>query len=220
MLPNLRFLICGVLFCFLLFAVTGAGVMLPDARTRVGEMPEIGRPMMQQSMMDAPAQAQFYMMTAARRSDELERLREQATSAPTQGEPNLPKPDAVAQPASPEGNTGEAVEVSVQVPGAESGRDDLPSERQVDALAPAESIEPLPIIGRIPLPPRRPALFNGLQRRVRALHARHRTMQLHDTAGQGVVPGQGVIPDQGMTTSQTAPAASGGLEAARRHPLP
>jgi hypothetical protein len=219
MLPNLRFLICGVLFCFLLFAVTGAGVMLPDARTRVGEMPEIGRPMMQQSMMDAPAQAQFYMMTAARRTDELERLREQATSGPAKPEQDLPKPDVVAQPAPPEGNVGEEAEASLQVPGLESVRDD--SERQVAALAPApaESLEPLPILGRIPLPPRRPALFNGLQRRVRMLHARHRIMQLHDTAGQAVVPGQGVIPDQGTATNQT-PTATSGLNAVRRYPPP
>jgi hypothetical protein len=80
MLPDLRFLICGVLFCFLLFAVTGAGVRLPDARTRVGETPEIGRPMMQRSIAETPAPARFYMMAAARRTDELERLREQPAS--------------------------------------------------------------------------------------------------------------------------------------------
>jgi hypothetical protein len=91
MLPNLKFLVCGILFCVLLFAAAGAGVMLPDSRTRIGEMPEIGRPMMQRSMADVPAQAQVYMMTAARRSDELEQLREPAAATPP--EPDLLKPD-------------------------------------------------------------------------------------------------------------------------------
>jgi hypothetical protein len=79
MLPNLKFLFCGVVFGLLLFAVTGAGVMLPDSRTRVGEMPEIGRPMMQQAVAEEPAPAQFYTMTLARRSEELERLRGHAS---------------------------------------------------------------------------------------------------------------------------------------------
>src|SRR5260370_39029877 len=95
MLPNLKFLVCGILFCVLLFAAAGAGVMLPDSRTHIGEMPEIGRPMMQRSMADVPAQAQVYMMTVARRSDELERLREPAAveTAPAQQEPDFAKSD-------------------------------------------------------------------------------------------------------------------------------
>jgi hypothetical protein len=95
MLPNLKFLVCGILFCVLLFAVTGAGVMLPDSRTHIGEMPEIGRPMMQRSMADVPAQAQVYMATAARRNDELERLRAPsgAGHAAAQLEPDVAKPD-------------------------------------------------------------------------------------------------------------------------------
>jgi hypothetical protein len=213
MLPNLRFLICGVLFCFLLFAVTGAGVMLPDARTHVGEMPEIGRPMMQQSMMDASAQAQFYMMTAARRTNELERLREQVASAAAQPEPELPKLEAVANPVPSEGKVGEDAEASIQVPGVESARDDAPPDPQVAALAPApaESSEPVPILGRIPLPPRRPALFNGLRHHARMLRSRHRTTQLRDSASQGG------LPDPGVAATQTAPAA-GSPDAARRYP--
>jgi hypothetical protein len=204
MLPNLRFLICGILFCFLLFAVTGAGVMLPDTRTRVGETPEIGRPMMQQSMMDASTQAQFYMMMATRRINELERLREQAASATAQPEPDLPKLEAMANPVLSEGKTGQDAEASVQVPSVESARDDVPPDPKVAALAPAPvgSSEPVPILGRIPLPPRRPALFNGLRHRVRMLRPRHRPSQLRDTAGQGG------IPDPGVAATQAAPAAN------------
>jgi hypothetical protein len=94
MLPNLKFLVCGILFCVLLFAVTGAGVMLPDSRTHIGEMPEVGRPMMQRSMAEVPDRAQAYMTTAARRSEELERLRELVpVEEPAQPEPDLPNPD-------------------------------------------------------------------------------------------------------------------------------
>jgi hypothetical protein len=95
MLPNLKFLVGGILFCILLFAVAGAGVMAPDSRTRIGEMPEIGRPMMQRSMADLPVQAQVNTMTAARRSDEREWLSEAAPveAAPAQPEPEQPEPD-------------------------------------------------------------------------------------------------------------------------------
>jgi hypothetical protein len=97
MLPNLKFVVCGILFCVLLFAAAGTGVILPDSRTRIGEMPEVGRPMMQRSMADVPAQAQVYMMTATRRSDELERLRDPAAAetAATQPDPDLPRPDTL-----------------------------------------------------------------------------------------------------------------------------
>ena len=156
MLPNLKFLICGILFCVLLFVVTGAGVMLPDSRTHIGEMPEIGRPMMQRSMADVPAQAQVYVMTA-RRNDELEWLREPAPAQtepdstkadqPNPGQPNpgSPKPDLVAtvtpdgpQTANPaataNGAAGEDGAMSVPVPPAaaappaEARSDDQPNE--------------------------------------------------------------------------------------------
>src|SRR5262250_1363029 len=104
MLPNLKILVCAAVFAPLLFAVTGAGVLLPDSYTRVGEMPEIGRPMMQRMIVDEPAQAQFYVMTVARRSEELERLRELAALdvvpdvAPGQSEPNVLKRAVIENP--------------------------------------------------------------------------------------------------------------------------
>jgi hypothetical protein len=106
MLPNLKILICGVVFGPLLFAVTGAGVLLPDSNTRVGEMPEIGRPMMQRMIAEEPAQAQFRIMTVARRGEELERLRERSAVevapvfAPAQLEPDLLEPAVVENPVS------------------------------------------------------------------------------------------------------------------------
>jgi hypothetical protein len=162
MLPDLRFLICGVLLCFLLFAVTGAGVRLPDARTRIGEMPEIGRPMMQRSMAEAPAQAQLYMMTVARRTDELERLREQAeqevAAAPARTDPEpdaeLPRPAVVANPAPdgaapavevPDSMVAEDVEAPVRVPPGDIARDDRPDEPAGPKIA---ALTPTPAEGQ------------------------------------------------------------------------
>ena len=45
MLPNFKIVIGGILIFVLLFAVTGAGVVAPQIYTRVGAMPEIGRPL-------------------------------------------------------------------------------------------------------------------------------------------------------------------------------
>ena len=73
MLPNFKIVIGGIVIFVLLFAVTGAGVLTPEVYTRVGAMPEIGRPMMQHVMADESAQ----FPATARRADEL-RLRELA----------------------------------------------------------------------------------------------------------------------------------------------
>jgi hypothetical protein len=96
MLPDLRFLICGVLFCFLLFAVTGAGVMLPDARTRIGETPGVSRPMMQRSIVEAPAPAPFDIATVPHRAGGSEQPRDlagQRAEAAALPEPDPPKAD-------------------------------------------------------------------------------------------------------------------------------
>ncbi len=74
MLPNFRIVICAVMLTVLLFAVTGTGVVMPETYTRIGEMPEIGRPMMQRMITDEPAQAQFFALTLARRTEEIGRL--------------------------------------------------------------------------------------------------------------------------------------------------
>jgi len=73
MLPNFKSVIGGVLFFVLLFAVTGAGVVTPRTYTRIGAMPEIGRPLMQRVIADESA----LLSTSLRRGDEL-RLHELA----------------------------------------------------------------------------------------------------------------------------------------------
>jgi hypothetical protein len=66
MLPNFKIVIGGVLIFVLLFAVTGAGIVTPQTYTRIGAMPEIGRPLMQRVIADESAQ----LSTALRRGDE------------------------------------------------------------------------------------------------------------------------------------------------------
>jgi hypothetical protein len=141
MLPNLSFLTCGILFCLVLFVLAGTGAMLPDARTRIGEMPEIGRPMMQQSIAEAPAPIQFYRVVVVRPGDEPERPRDVAVAGtvrpdfdppaadpanPGLSQPDRPKPDQagpdqtrpdVVADALP-GLPGDNVEVPAQVPAA------------------------------------------------------------------------------------------------------
>jgi hypothetical protein len=104
MLPNLKIVICAVMFAVIAFAVTGAGVHLPETYTRIGEMPEIGRPMMQRMITDEPGQAQFHILTLTRRGEELDRLRERAalevvpTFAPANPEPAVLKPAVIEIP--------------------------------------------------------------------------------------------------------------------------
>jgi hypothetical protein len=209
MLPNLAFMICGILFCLLLFAVTGAGIMLPDSRTRIGEMPEIGRPMMQRSMAEVPAQSQIYMMTA-RRSDELERLREGASEeiAAAPAQPPEPAPSKSAAEVMTDGPPREHVEPSVPVSAAEIESGDRRDEAGPPELAalssPAvEDNEPVPRFMNVPLPPPRPAVFNGLYRHVRTFHHRRRVAPQHDTAPQGGGPGGAA--SQGIVTGYPPP---------------
>ncbi len=201
MLPNLKFMICGILFCFLLFAVTGAGVMLPDSRTHVGETPEIGRPMMQRSIAEIPAQSQFYRMTVARRSDELEQLRERASVEIAATPPQPPAMPEVRAEGSPAGDVDQPVQVSA----AEARSDDRPDEAdpaQVAAVSSptAEDRESAPRPVNVPLPPPRPAVFSGLHRQVRTFHHRRRAALQHDTASPGGPVSQG--PATGYTPPQ------------------
>jgi hypothetical protein len=205
MLPNLKFMMCGILFCFLLFAVTGAGVMLPDSRTHVGETPEIGRPMMQRSIAEIPAPSQFYRMTVVRRSDELEQLRER-TSLEIAGA--SPQPPAMAE-VSAEGSPGDDVEPPAQVSAAETRSDDHPGEAdpdppQVAALSSpvaGEDSQPGPRLVNVPLPLPRPVVFSGPHREVRVFHHKRRAALQHDTAAQG----QSGAANKGSATGYTPP---------------
>jgi hypothetical protein len=204
MLPNLKFLFCGVVFGLLLFAVTGAGVMLPDSPSRVGEMPEIGRPMIQQAIAEEPAPAQFYAMTLVRRSEELERLRERASpegaSASAPKGPNLPKPTVTPNPGA-DGAFAEDVEApiarrdrasimsgavhGVQIAPAEARRDARPDDTDTAQIATSQRIFGhrnrgafTSRLARVPIPPvRRSGRTLNIHRR--AFHRKHRVAQAH-----------------------------------------
>jgi len=166
MLPNLKFLIGGVVFVLLLFAVTGASVTLPDSYTRVGSPPEIGRPMMQGMIAEEPAKAQFYATMVVRRNEELQRLRErdlfrdlvEVASAPMRTESNLQQ-RALTCP-------------------AEKRPDDFDRTRTATALPTSADIglnKPAPGLTKVPLPPARRAITNGIHRR--AFHRRRRIVE-------------------------------------------
>jgi hypothetical protein len=75
MLPNFKMVIGAIVFAVIALALAGAGGVNTDTYTRIGEMPEVARPMMQQMRTDEPGQAQFHILTLTRRAEELGRLR-------------------------------------------------------------------------------------------------------------------------------------------------
>jgi hypothetical protein len=129
MLPNLRIVICAVMLTVLLFAVTGTGVVMPESYTRIGEMPEIGRPMMQRMITDEPAQAQFLALTLARRTEEIGRLQERTA---------LEVETALAE-ADPEPGTVKQAAIENPEPGA-----------VVAAVATAPALQPSGAMGTVP----------------------------------------------------------------------
>src|SRR6267154_4752171 len=76
MLPNFTVVICGAVLTVIMLAVTGSGLITPETRTRIGEMPEVGRPMMQRMIAEPVGQAQFAVLALSRRAEELGRLRD------------------------------------------------------------------------------------------------------------------------------------------------
>lgn len=108
MFPNVKIVIGGILLSIILLAATGSGMVTPQTYTRIGEMPEVGRPMMQQMFTDQTAPARFHILTLSRRTEELNRLRElpvQQTMAET---PSDEESQVAAKPAVVELADGDA----------------------------------------------------------------------------------------------------------------
>jgi hypothetical protein len=82
MLPNFTVVICGAILTVVMLAVAGSGLIDPEARTRIGAMPEIGRPMMQRMITEPAARRQFAALETSRRAEELMRLRDLAPAGP------------------------------------------------------------------------------------------------------------------------------------------
>ncbi|MBO0750764.1 MAG: hypothetical protein J2P53_01535 [Bradyrhizobiaceae bacterium] len=189
MLPDLKFLLCGILFCVLLFAAAG-GVTLPDSRTHVGEMPEVGRPMMQQSMARASVKTPAYMTMIARHSDEPVEWEQTADTtaagvAPPQaapsggdglngaGEPS--QSDRVVAPPPGKGEADAAADVGLA---AVAPRDNEPDE--IAALLDEDSATVAPFVN-VPLPPRR-GVVHGRRHRQRTSRGEDGIVQHHHTA--------------------------------------
>ncbi len=81
MLPNFTIVICGAVLTVVMLAVTGSGLVTPETRTRIGQMPEVGRPMMQRMISEPAAQAQFAALELSRRAEEIGRLSDLAMPA-------------------------------------------------------------------------------------------------------------------------------------------
>jgi hypothetical protein len=80
MLPNFTIVVCGAILTVMMLAVAGSGLITPETRTRIGEMPEVGRPMMQHMISEPAGQAQFAALDVSRRAEEIGRLRDLAPS--------------------------------------------------------------------------------------------------------------------------------------------
>ena len=160
MLPDLKFLLCGVLFCVLLFVAAG-GVTLPESPTHVGEMPEIARPMMQESIAWTPPPPVFAMVAVSSGAESRE---EAAIAAPAPDGPDGAADSGASLPLT----SGPATS-GAGYPGGDPLKDLLESLPGADRFPPVADAEvgaadpPTPAravrsgIARVPLPPRRTA---------------------------------------------------------------
>jgi hypothetical protein len=128
MLPNFTIVICGVVLTVMMLAVTGSGLITPETRTRIGEMPEVGRPMMQRMISEPAGQAQLAVLELSRRAEEIGRLRD------------LVMPALVSEPAPAVGD-GEPAQPAKE-PAAAAVAADHPDELLV---APAVAAAPMPV---------------------------------------------------------------------------
>jgi hypothetical protein len=139
MLPNFTIVICGAILTVMMLAVAGSGLITPETRTRIGEMPEVGRPMMQRMISEQAAQAQFAALDASRRAEEIGRLRD------------LAPPALVSAPA-PAARDGEPAQEPVQAPAKEP----IPSvaaEHPDEPAAPTMPTMPtVPAVVTVPAP--------------------------------------------------------------------
>jgi hypothetical protein len=134
MLPNFTIVVCGVVLTVIMLAVTGSGLITPETRTRIGAMPEVGRPMMQHLIAEPAGQAQIAMLEVARRAEELGRLRDLPPSVPGPA-PAVADDERPAEPATAQ-SPGEPAATAIATPAAPA----------IAAPAPVETPPAAPVI--------------------------------------------------------------------------
>ena len=143
MLPNFTIVICGAILTVMMLAVTGSGLITPETRTRIGEMPEVGRPMMQRMISEPAGQAQFAALELSRRAQEIGRLRDLV-------------PPALVSERAPAVGEGEPVQEAAKEPAPVSvaaGHPDEPAALAAPAVAAAPAPAPVVIAAVAPVPP-------------------------------------------------------------------
>jgi hypothetical protein len=147
MLPNFTIVVCGAVLTVIMLAVTGSGLITPETRTRIGAMPEVGRPMMQHLIAEPAGQAQIAMLEVARRAEELGRLRDLPPSVPGPA-PAVADDERPAEPATAQ-SPGEPAAPAIATPAAPAIAAPAPVETPpaapvIAAAAPAVPILPFP----------------------------------------------------------------------------
>jgi hypothetical protein len=142
MLPNFTIVICGAILTVMMLAVTGSGLVTPETRTRIGEMPEVGRPMVQRMIPEQAGQAQFAALELSRRAEELGRLRDLA-------------PPALVSEVAPAVPDREPVQEPAKEPAPAAVSDEHPNESAALA-APAAASVPVVVAAVAPAPPPAP----------------------------------------------------------------
>jgi hypothetical protein len=142
MLPNFTIVICGAILTVMMLAVTGSVLVTPETRTRIGEMPEIGRPMVQRMIPEQAAQAQFAALDLSRRAEEIGRLRD------------LAPPALVSEPA-PAARDDELVREPAKDPAPEPVAAEHPDETAAPVVTAAPPAPPAPVVvaAAAPAPP-------------------------------------------------------------------
>jgi hypothetical protein len=154
MLPNFTVVICGAILTVVMLAVTGSGLITPETRKRIGEMPEVGRPMMQHMIAEPAGQARFMVSELSRRAEELARLRDLVTPAPV-AEPVAAVRNEEAAPAAAQ----EAPQAPAQMPARAAV--EIPTRLPAiaeDPIAPPIAPE-TPAVDVLPAPAAVPALL-------------------------------------------------------------
>jgi hypothetical protein len=140
MLPNFTIVVCGAILTVMMLAVAGSGLITPETRTRIGEMPEVGRPMMQHMISEQAGQAQFAALNVSRRAEEIGRLRDLA-------------PSALVYAPAPAAPDGEPAQEPVQEPVQDPAKEPTPSVTAEHPDEPTAPVVPgVPAIAAVTVP--------------------------------------------------------------------